>query len=336
MDDLQIETLDIFSSKKMPTASMPEEFGLQLMMGGRDVTNLLISVSWSGDVNRIARTLEFSLVFSLQDPNLESVRPVIGEKTVLSVMGGETLFSGLIYKVGMKASSGKVDVTCFDVGHLFSRNKVLKHFKGSPSEIARQVSAEIGVSTGELAEGEGTDITVTSLGEKSAFEILKEAYAAQSNYRYCFVIDEDRLNVFRIGNCAGGAQVVPEPLSGETNLIDADFRNDASALVNKVYVIDDKGNEKNVIEEDSPVKHSFIVYHKESSAGENAVKAESALKSMVSSVSVDALGDIRYVSGKTVSVMEQTTGLNGNFSVISDKHTFAQGSHKMSLALLKI
>ena len=49
--------------------------------------------------------------------------------------------------------------------------------------------------------------------------------------------------------------------------------------------------------------------------------------------SVEAIGNINAVAGKSIEIKDKATGLVGTFYIASDTHVFENGVHTMSLEL---
>jgi hypothetical protein len=68
--------------------------------------------------------------------------------------------------------------------------------------------------------------------------------------------------------------------------------------------------------------------------GVNSKKAaEAMLYGSTREASVEALGDIRAMSGFSIKIKDPATGLSGKFFITSDSHTFSNNIHTMSLDL---
>ena len=69
--------------------------------------------------------------------------------------------------------------------------------------------------------------------------------------------------------------------------------------------------------------------------GVNAKKeAEALMVGITKEASVEAIGNIRAVSGRSIVIYDKATGLNGKFYITSDTHTFENGVHTMQLELV--
>ena len=70
---------------------------------------------------------------------------------------------------------------------------------------------------------------------------------------------------------------------------------------------------------------------------EEGVNATTAAKNMLIGVSkessVEAIGNIKCISGYAVKIKDSLTGLTGKFWINTDSHTWSNGVHTMSLNL---
>lgn len=70
---------------------------------------------------------------------------------------------------------------------------------------------------------------------------------------------------------------------------------------------------------------------------EKGVNAKTAAKALLTGVtkeaSIEALGNIAAVSGKSINIQNSAAKLTGKFYITSDTHKFENGTHTMSLSL---
>ena len=57
------------------------------------------------------------------------------------------------------------------------------------------------------------------------------------------------------------------------------------------------------------------------------------LEGVTPQATVESVGDVRAISGKSIIISDKATGLSGAFYITSDTHTFSDGVHTMSLEL---
>jgi hypothetical protein len=106
-------------------------------------------------------------------------------------------------------------------------------------------------------------------------------------------------------------------------------------MCNLVKIFNDKHKEVSAVRNEKNISTYGIymqAYQKES--GVNSSKAAKAmLNGTTREATVEALGDIRAMSGFSIIITDPATGLSGTFYITSDSHTFSENNHIMTLDL---
>ena len=309
---------------------------MELMLyHGAKQTNILQLASglkWSGDKDRAARQLTFSLLKDRLDPNLPAVECVNGDHVEL-LENGKSYFYGMVVSLATATTAPTVSVSAYDQGIYLSNNDGTYKFSATPETAARQICTAYGIP---LASAAATGITVKrKFSAVSLWEIICTMYAKageQNGKRY-------------MARFVGRSLEIVERRTGTTNLVIKSGSNLISAsttqsivnMRNSVAIYNSDGKRLRVQENSDAVQlYGLMQRHITQRDGEDATAEAKAIledNGEAQTVTVSALGDLSVIAGETVAVRQADTGLSGIFWVDADVHTFAGGLHKMQLTL---
>lgn len=302
----------------------------QLTAGGRDLSQLVEQVTWSGDSKQVARKLVFSIAARSTDRFLPKVTINEGD-SVLFKDGDRILFGGPIFDIEKSASGNLTTYTAFDLMFYINNSDISKVFDDTPEAITAWICSDLGVPLGS-ASPTGIKVYLPWLGKK-AYEAIMAAYTTasrQNGKKYIPLMQNvNQVCVIEKGALCG---VV---LDGGYNLTDAAYKTSLQKLVNRVIVTDQNGNQTSVVEDAGSQSNYGVVQrvYKQEEGKDAASEAKALLYTMDQSATVTATSDTRAVSGYAIAVQEAVTGLYGKFYIESDTHTFEDGKEMMQLTL---
>lgn len=295
--------------------------------GEFDLTGLLLQLTWSGEYRQGARKLSFS-VASTDAPDLTPgglVRLFEGE---------DLLFSGIIVTRRRDTGSDAVEVTAWDRGFYLLKNQGVCQFRGQTADrIARQLCGEHGITAGKLAPGT-VPVSRNFIGV-SLYKIIMTAYTEQAKadgraYQIRFRGDEMEV-------CAVDISDETVLLEGESNLQAASMQDSIENTVTGAVISDSGGKVIRVLRDpEREALYGVIRRTVRQQDGKDAsAEAEKMLREngLSQSVTAEVLGDVRCITGSTVSLREPVTGLYGLFWIKADKHVWKGGQHYMELTL---
>lgn len=298
---------------------------MQLIVGNYDISELIESITWSGDTSQVARTLKVSAVRKEGFKVKEGERIVLKEKKKI-------IFSGIIFDIDRTASSFVEQYLAYDLMFYINNSDINARFKGTPESITTQVCNLLAIRTGRLAKT-GIQVSMPCFG-KRAYEAIMAAYtvaARKNGKKYIFRVNEkNELEVIEKGELCG---VV---LDGEHNLIEATFKTSLQNMVNRVLITDKNNNIVKKIDDSGLIGKYGVIQRvlKQEEKKDMKSEAKNMIKGAEYSATVTGLSsDFRAVSGKSIIIREKETGLNGKFYIESDSHTFSAGKAEMSLTL---
>lgn len=296
---------------------------MKLFTSGKDISELIIDLTWSGDTKECARKITFNCISKI------SLEP--GSDIVMQDDKGKQLFAGVIFDVEIKSATKTLSVLAYDLLYYINKSDISKVYDDTPENIARSICNDLDIPVGTMAK---TNIKVyVPCLAVSAYKAIMMAYtiAAKQNQGVYMPImkNMNQLCVIEKGDFCG---VV---VDGDFNLIDSSFKVSAQNVVNKVLITDKDGNVKKSLDDfDSRKKYGTIQKLYKQEEGKSAeAQAKALFHGIDQSASITVTGDTRAISGKSIAVQEKATGLYGLFFIESDSHTFRNGNYQMNLTL---
>ena len=144
-----------------------------------DITEVLSSITWSGDYKQSARKLEFSIITSSLDKNIPSVDIQSGS-TVIFYEKGVELFRGMVFSRSIEKNT--ISFLAYDDGISLLKIKGYYNFKNkSITSICNQICSDYSIPKGTFPEV-STKITKIFINV-SLYDIIMSCYteAAKSN-----------------------------------------------------------------------------------------------------------------------------------------------------------
>ena len=304
--------------------------------GGGKTSNVSLyvtQVTWSGDYQSCARTLEISVLSSPSDKSLQAIRCNIMDGVTMT-HDGKTLFVGYIIKRDRATNSNTIDLTCYDKGFYLKNIEVSYKFKNTtPEDITQRLANDYNIPIGRIVKT-NYKMSRNFLG-KNLYEIIQSAYTLASKQT------KDKYQVvFR------GKSLYVEPrggndtaliLRGGVNLMDATVSESAENVKTRVKIYDKNDKFVRNVDNTDAIKLYGILqdYVKQSEDDNGSAEAKKILEdgTLEQKITVNSLGDARCVTGDRIYLQEPYTGLYGLFYIDSDVHTWKNGQYYNKLVL---
>lgn len=304
---------------------------MQLIVAGKDLSEVVEKITWSGDVKQVARKLSFTIVQKDSDKHLPKVKLSEGDEVLLQDDSGEVLFGGILFEIEKSVAGNTVAYLAFDLMFYINNSEISRVWNDTPENIVKSICTELDIPLGAAAQT-GIPIYMPCLGKK-AYSAIMMAYTAagkQNGKKYIPLLRNiNKLYVIEKGKYCG---VV---LDGGYNLRDATYKTSLQHLVNRVLITDKDGTVTQTVEDTASRQRYGTVQriYKQEDGKDPQSEAEALMQGIEQSGGVTALSDTRAVAGYSVAVQEPTSGLYGCFVVESDTHTFENGIATMQLTL---
>ncbi len=295
-----------------------------------DITNLLTTITWSGDYKSCARKLEFSLISSPNDINIPKIDiPLMS--IIIFCESDKELFRGFVYE-REKSSDNAISFLCYDYCAKLNDIKVSYNIKNeTASSIYNKFLTEYGLKKGDIVNT-STKIKKVFLGT-TAYDMIMTAYteeAKKTGRKYMLCTRGDRF--FSVEK---GTVTLKLAFEEGKNILSSNFKESVSNMVNKVLIVDENGNKVSEVKNDEWLKTYGLfqeVYKKQEDKDANA-EAKVMLNGIEQTCSLSGFGDTTCITGYGVQVKDLHTGLVGLFFIDSDTHTWEGGKYTIDLEL---
>jgi len=301
--------------------------------GTVDVTQLVESITWSGDYQQCARTLEFGIISSPTDKNVPTVGCELGNGVVF-MQDDRVLFDGYVFERQKDTGSSVINITCYDRGIYLKRNEAsYKFINMTPEAIAKRICSDFGIEVGSLA-ATGVKISRNFIGT-SLYKIVQTAYTLASEKtgkKYMIRFSGPKMNVIE-------KAVTDETLviEGGSNLMSASTTESITDMINQVVIYNSDDQLVGTQKDTEAIKlYGVLQSYLRQSDGEDVVAKAKKLISengVSQKITIENLGNVANTTGGTVVVREPYTGLYGLFYIDSDVHTWKQGQYYNKLVL---
>ena len=301
---------------------------MKVFVGENNISNLLISATWSGDKDQIARKFVFTAVHTDQDANIKSVDIPLGSRILMYDDADVLKFDGVVLALEKEESDITIRLSCQDMA-FYLKNEVYNTCKGTPSQITAAVCMEFEIATGDLADN-GKTVEIVSTGDKTIYQIIRAAYEDAGMDVYIY------MEGILLCTEEFGAQIAAV-LTGDDSIISASYKSSMENMVNQVLILNDKGKYIKTIqnEEDMSAYGTVRKIYKKSDTKKDADEEAAKLIKRVEnsgSISITAK-DFDCITGRKVAVMKAGSYICGLFHIVSDSHTISGGEHKVTLGL---
>lgn len=288
-------------------------------------------LTWSGTHNQVSRVVSFEIPWNPYDKDFDNPNIKLGD--LIYLYDGKTqLFVGTVTKRDKTAEIGSASYEATDFMKHLLRSTASYNFKNTTAEkIAQTLCKTLGIGTKSLSKT-GVKIPKLIFEEKTIYEMILTAYRkakASTKKLYMPIMNGNKLSVIEKGLDSGVT------LTQGVSITSATYSDTTDNMVDRVVIYnEDKKKVGTVQNKANTEKYGVFqsVYTKEE--GKDAKKeAQALLVGITQEASIEALGDIRAVSGKSLKIKDSATGLEGMFYITSDSHTFENGVHMMSLGI---
>lgn len=289
------------------------------------------SLEWSGTDTQVSREVNFSLPYNPYDKDFFSANIKLGD-LIYFYVDGKKKFTGTITSREAKAEIGTVSYTAKDFAqHLLRSNTTIRIKNMTPEAATKKICNQVGIKTSNLAK---TKVSIAKMlfSDQHIYDIIIALYRKAkktTHKKYMLKMDGRNVSVVTKGTSSGVTLIQGK------NITSATYQDTTDNIVDCVLIFNDKYKKLGKVENKKNVSKYGVyqsVYTKEK--GVNAKKAaEALLTGVTKEASIEALGDIAAVSGKSIKIQNKAAKLTGTFYITSDSHKFENGTHTMSLNL---
>lgn len=301
------------------------------------ITNFCKTITWSGDVEQVARKLEVTMAYSIFDKNQPHTQ--IGTGTLIwMVEDDKEIFRGIVFDREINSSTQELRFTAFDFLIYFTKSKGTYNFTNiSPEDIVRTICGDAGVAVGDIGTS-GYKLNLLAK-QKSFYEIIMMAYTKVwhlngGRYNFMPYMDSDKLGMMNMGTTVENFILRPE-----TNIGNTTYSDTINNMINKVNVYKSDGTYVGTAWERDWIKAFGVLQEviEQEEGKDGMTEANNMLHGVDQTVTISALGNSKCRAGYAVKtkifyidVLQDAT-----LYIESDSHTWevATGKHTMDLTL---
>lgn len=296
-----------------------------------DITQLVQSITWSGDINSCSRKLEFKIVSSASDMSIPKFNIPLSS-LITFYENDKELFRGFVFEREKSSDSTSMSFLCYDYAERLNKIKVSYNIKNkTANEILEMVLKDYGIKQAPFTIGT-TKIKKIFIGT-TIYEMIQTAYTYQSksdNKRYMIFANRDSIGVREKGK-----SVLQVKFEEGKNIIGTTSKESISNMINKVIIVNDDGSKKSEVKNDDLIKvHGLFQDVYEVEEGKDSTsEAKAMLKDIERTMSLSGYGDNTCITGFGVKVLDKITGMAGLFYIDADTHTWEGGNYTIDLEL---
>ncbi|HLO11483.1 MAG TPA: hypothetical protein VK190_04440 [Pseudoneobacillus sp.] len=312
-----------------------------------DITGMVKTVSWGGDINTLPRKIEVGL-FNTADIT-------IGNKLVNIEAGNmatlykddEEVFRGYIFKTSTD-QSGNDSFTAYDELIYTTKNNVTILVKDkTASEVIAELFQKYGIQIGSI---QPTTYKIKKLlfqNQTIADVITKclEEDTRNTGQHYTWFASKGLVYLWTRKKAQISTVDIDNIISGTNEVSIEDLR--TQVFVTKGSLDPDESTDvkfASELVEDKYAAEKYGVMQAVEEAWDSATVAEmknigntvlASLNEPTITSSIEFLGDITCKTGRIINVEDKLTGMTGKYYITSDNHTWDSGVYKMQLQLSK-
>lgn len=296
------------------------------------------SITWSGEIAQGYRKLEVTISNTVD--NVWQALTIEHGKELSFYNEGKELFRGVIFANSVDAT-GQMTITAYDENIYLTKNVDTKKFVNmTATAIIRELCTEFDIPAGPLTE---TDYLIPKLilRNKTLWDMMVTALTEtrkQTGRRF-FIFSQEGC----LGLIERGEKIIEWVLENGVNITSATYSQNIEDMRTQVKVTG--GNDENAIstllaDDDLIAKFGIMQHVEDTDSDRTPSQVEELAHTLLHDLgkisdetSVEALGIDDVIAGTAVYVRESMTRIVGGFYVISDTHTYENGSHTMSLRI---
>ena len=293
------------------------------------ITEFVTTVTWSGADTQASRSLEFELVNTPYDKATKVPALKGGDIITFYDDSGTARFTGRITNKTKLSEIGTRQYTARDYMHNLVQSKASYIFKKKTAEyITRAICKDMMISISALVKTKKKIKKYVAQG-MSPYDIIDKAYKkAKTGAKYLLVMNGTKLAVVKRGGAITGFH-----LDSTKDIINMEFNENADSMINQVAIYN-KNNKKIGVVKNADWIKLYGIYQdvfetdkkKKKATKANKAEAKKQLQGVEKKTTCEAIGDIRCISGRAITILDRATMTSTEFWIKSDSHTWENGT----------
>ena len=283
------------------------------------------TVEYSGSAEQASRTLAFSVPYSPYQHNI-NCKVALGDK-VLAYYGKRRFFKGIVTTLEKTGESGTMSVTALDYCHYLLRSSGTYKFKNKKAEdIVRVLCKDVGLKIAKVVKTKKI-LKSEIFEEQTLYDIIQRVYF-DSGYNVIIRMSGSQLYIENRGLSSGIT------LKQDKDIMSTTYSQTSDEMINEVKVYNENNDLVKTIKKDKWIRKygRYISAFKMDEKGYSG--AYDLLCCVKKECQIEAIGNIKAISGTSINIKNDNVGLTGKFFIAEDSHTFESNQHTMSLTLV--
>lgn len=300
-----------------------------------DVTQLISSISFGGEIRQASRKLDLTMAYT-KDYYLPNYEVPKGSLLLLKHDNEEIMRTVVFNHV--KNTSGQKQIISYDhLIYLLKSKDTLKFTNLRADEIIRQLCSKFAIPIGEIANTE-YKLPKFLAREKSIYDMMIIALSEttkRTRKKYMLRMHEGKLNLIQKGK-----EKMIWRIAEGSNLTSASYSESIEEMKNRIVIVGDKDQVIAKVEDANLIKQYGILQEIKKEDNIKLGEAQTLAKNLLTELGkvsreaeISAIGIPDIKAGDAIQVEESLTGLKGYFWIDSDSHTIQNGVHTMNLKL---
>lgn len=299
----------------------------------KDITKYVETVDWEGSDTQTSRTATLSAAYDYYQKMYLNIK--LGD--LIYLYEGEMIFVGAITSAERTGDIGTASYTAKDFMHYLIRSKGTYNFKNTtPEKITKKICDDLLIQTTDIYKTKTHIKSLLFENDETHYGIIVTAYNEASmkmNAKYppvfMPIMKKNKLSVIVKGQSSGIT------LKSNRDITTSSYSQNTDDMVTRVIILDENGKKTGItVNEKNLNKYGVYqeIYKKEKDKNTKTA-AKQLLKGITKEADIESIGYIQCVAGYSVKIEDKASGLTGKFYIESDKHTWKDGIHTMSLTL---
>lgn len=310
-----------------------------VLQGGKtyEITPLVGTIRWGGDIRQAARRLEIDLAFG-RDKYLPKYDVPLG--SIILLKNNDTareIIRAVVFD-RTKNTDGDYQVSGYDhLIYLLQSKGTYIFRKMTADAIIRKLCADFLIPVGEIPST-GIILSKLILRDMTIYDMCLVALTEtmkRNGKKYVLRMREGKLHIIEKAK-----QTVRWLIAEGSNLMHASYSENINDMKNRILIVGDKDQVLAKVEDANLIKQYGILQELKKEGNIKSAEAQTIAKNLLKELgrisreaSITCLGLDDVEAGTAIEVRESLTGLIGTYYVDTDEHEVTNGQHTMTLKL---
>lgn len=312
-----------------------------------DITNMTKSVTWTGDINTLPRTLEVDFKNTNDINGRQQLIQFAVGNFVIAYSNGTEIFRGNIFQT-KKTQNGDSSFTAYDELVYLTKNEdsiLVKNQKAS--DVLQTLASKFGVKFDRI-DDTGYTIAKEVCQNQAVSDIMNTLFddTKKGNGKsFTMTSRKGVASLISRENASKITVTVDNVITAEQDVSIEDTRTQVVVTKGSLDPGDGDTGFSSVTATDSTARNSYgLMQHSEDISDDKATTATmqdkaneilGTLKDPTFTLSMEFYGDINCTTGNRIGIYDPLSDMEGLYYITQDSHTWDSGEYKMQLQLSK-